>query len=33
MHHGMLGTAGVLIHRAPGIDKLAINWAELVLWR
>ena len=33
MHHGMLGTAGVLIHRAPGVNELAINRAEFVLWR
>ena len=32
MHHGMLGAAGVLIHRAPGVNELAIHWAEFVLW-
>ena len=33
MHHGMLGTTGVLIHWAPGIDELAIHWAKFILWR
>ncbi len=33
MHHGMLGTTGVLIYGAPGINELAINRAEFVCWR
>lgn len=28
----MLGTAGILIHWAPGINQFPINWAELVVW-
>ena len=33
MHHGMLSATGVLIDWAPGVNELAINRAELVLWR
>ena len=29
----MLGATGVLINRAPGVNELAIHWAEFVLWR
>ena len=32
MHHGMFGTAGVLINWAPGIHEFSINRPTFVLW-